>query len=242
MAVTTDILGLLNEHRMENAFLIHTLETCPDTETHVLGASAAVYEPRSKSWLFRLVKEGDFTELYSRLEAPLGTFYVSGKEFFGEISSVIPDARAQEYIQYVIEPDMFCPDPDAINPDIDVVPIDKSWTEFILSLYKSEEFGHKDYIDSCIDLYPGFGALLCGEKIGYVLIHLDGEIGSMTISEKARGHGVGQMLMQFITPRYAAMASTGVGFVLPGNQASQHMMVKACFEPFDRNIIWVYHS
>ena len=241
MEVKTDILRLLNKHRMENAFLIRALETHPDTETHVLGESVAVYEPRSGSWLFRLEKEGDFTELYGRLEAPLGTFYVSGKAFFGEIKTVIPNARAQEYVQYVMDSSMCVFNPGAINPDIEIVPIDKSWTEFILSLYKSEEFGSKEYIDRCIELNPGFGALLDGQKVGYILIHLDGEVGSMTISEKARGLGIGKTLMQYINPPYAAQASIGVGFVLPDNRASHRMMSKSCYVPFDRKILWVYH-
>ena len=241
MQVKTDILGLLNKNRMENAFLIRALETHPDTETHVLGRSVAVYEPRSKSWLFRLDKEGDFTELYSRLEAPLGTFYVSGKAFWNEIRSVIPDAWTQEYVQYVMDSKMCVFNPEAINHTIEVVPIDKSWTDFILSIYKSEEFSNKEYIDKCIELNPGFGALLNGEKVGYILIHLDGEVGSMTISEEARGHGIGRTLMQYINPPYAAQASIGVGFVLPDNIASLRMMSKSCYVPFDRKILWVYH-
>ena len=227
---------------MENAFLIRVLETHPDTETHVLGNSVAVYEPRSESWLFRLENEGDFTELYRRAKAPVGTFYASGKAFFGEMKTVFPDARGQEYVQYVMDSKMFVFNHEAVNPEIEVVPIDKGWTDFILSIYKSKEFSKREYIDRCIELNPGFGALLNGEKVGYILIHLDGEVGSMTILEKARGHGIGKTLMQYINKPYAAQASIGVGFVLPENRASQRMMSKSCYVPFDRKILWVYHG
>ena len=168
MEVKTDILRHLNKNKMENAFLIRVLETHPKTETHVFGASVAVYEPLSGSWLFRLDKEGDFTKLYSRLNAPVGTFYVSGKAFFDEMKTVFPNARGQEYVQYVMFSKMFVFNPEAVNPEIEVVAIDKSWTDFILSIYKSEEFCKREYIESCIDLNPGYGALLDGEKVGEV--------------------------------------------------------------------------
>ncbi len=238
---TKHLLSTLESDRAGNSFLIRTLETEPDTEQHTVGDSSAVLEQRTGCWLFNLRESGDFTELASRLESPLNTFYVNSSQHWDEIKSVVSGAYAQEYVQYVLDSGMFVNDDSVINPDIEVVKIDKSWTDFILTLYKSEEFGHKEYIDSCIDLNPGFGALLNGEKIGYVLIHMDGEIGSMVISEKARGRGVGRTLMQYITPEYAKQASIGCGFVLPENRCSQRMMEKSCFIALNRKIMWVYH-
>ncbi|MGN1341297.1 MAG: GNAT family N-acetyltransferase [Oscillospiraceae bacterium] len=234
-------LSALDKDRAGNSFLIRTLETQPDTEYHAVGDSCAVLERRTGSWLFNLRASGDFTKLAGQLESPLNTFYVNTAKYWDEIQSVIPGAQAQEYVQYVLDSGMFISDKSLMNPDIEVVKIDKSWTDFILTLYKSKEFGYKEYIDSCIDTNPGFGALLNGEKIGYVLIHMNGEIGSMVISEKARGRGVGRTLMQYITPAYAKQASIGCGFVLPENRCSQRMMEKSCFIALNRKIIWVYH-
>lgn len=234
------LLSALDSDRAGNSFLIRTLETEPDTEVHTVGESCAVLEQRTGCWLFDLRKSGDFTELVSLLQSPLKTFYVNSTQYWDEIKACRPGAAAQEYIQYVLESDMFIYNESVINPDIEIVKTDRSWTDFILSLYKSEEFGHKEYIDSCIDTNPGFGALLDGERIGYVLIHMDGEIGSMVISEKARGRGVGRTLMQYITPEYAKQASIGCGFVLPENRCSQRMMERSCFIALDRKIIWVY--
>lgn len=242
-AVTKNsMLQKLNENRMKNAFLIRTLENEPNTETHLHNNSAAVYEQRAKNWLFSLEKEGDFTELFKTLDHPLQTFYVNTSDFADEITSAACAAEIQQYVQYNIEAGMFKSAPEAVNPEIEVVPTDKSWTDFILTLYKSQEFGYKEYIDECIETNPGFGALYKGEKIGYVLIHKDGEIGSMVISEKIRGKGAGSTLMQYITPVYAAQASIGCGFVLPENRASQRMMEKSCFVPLDGKIMWVYCS
>lgn len=237
----SELLCVLNKHRKENAFLIRTLENEPFTEQHEYNGSYAVYENRARNWLFSLEHEGDFAELVKQLSAPLETFYINRSDCWDEISAVLPEAHFQKYVQYNLESRMFIQNPAEINPEIEVVPIDKSWTEFILSLYKSEEFGHRDYIDACIDLNPGFGALLNGERIGYVLLHLDGELGSMVICENVRGMGVGKTLMQHITPLYAAQASIGIGFVLPENRASQRMLEKTCFIPLERRIMWVYH-
>lgn len=232
----------LNEQKMRNAFLIRTLEREPDTEVHWYNGSAAVYENRSGSWLFGIEHAGDFTALLNLLGKPLRTFYVNTGEPWGEIKSVLRDAEMQPYIQYNIEAGLFRGDPSAINPAVGVVPVDKSWTDFILTLYRNREFGYKDYIDACIEANPGFGAVLGGERVGYVLIHLDGEIGPMAIAEKARGKGVGSTLMQHITPVYAAQASVGCGFVLPENRASRRMMEKSCFTPLDEKILWVYRQ
>lgn len=238
---TKQLLSTLNRDRKGNSFLIRTLETEPDTQCHTVGDSCAVLEKRTGCWLFNLRSKGDFDELVKQLESPLATFYVNTAEYWDEIKKAIPDASMQEYVQYVLDSSMFVRNDSVINPEIEIVEIDKSWTDFILTLYKSEEFGYKEYIDSCIDANPGYGALLNGEKIGYVLIHMDGEIGSMVISEKVRGKGVGRTLMQYITPAYAKQASIGCGFVLPDNRCSQRMMEKSCFIPIDHKIIWVYH-
>lgn len=242
MSITANhLLSGLNCDRAGNSFLIRTLETEPDTEFHTAGDSSAVLEKRTGCWLFDLRAEGDFAKLLGQLDSPLGTFYVNNNKYLDEIKAEVSGVSVQEYVQYVLDSGMFVRNESVINPEIEIVEIDKSWTEFILSLYKSEEFGNKEYIDSCIDTNPGFGALYNGEKIGYVLIHMDGEIGSMVISEKVRGKGVGRMLMQYITPAYAKQASIGCGFVLPENRCSQRMMEKSCFIPLNHKIIWVYH-
>lgn len=233
-------LRLLNQRKMRNALLIRTLEREPGTEAYVYNGSAAVYENRSGSWLFGIEHEGDFTRLLAFLGKPLKTFYVNTVEPWEEIRSVLRDAQMRAYMQYNIGADMFKADPSVINPGIEIVPVDKSWTDFILALYKSGEFGNRDYIDACIESNPGFGAILDGERVGYVLIHLNGEIGSMVIAEKVRGKGVGSTLMQRITPVYAAQASMGCGFVLPDNQGSRRMLEKSCFTPLDEKVMWVY--
>lgn len=231
----------LNSDRMRNSFLIHTLETTEEPEFLFSGNSAAVREKNTGYWLFSLDKSGDFTELYNIIKGELGTFYVNGSEYFEEVQGSVKNAAAQYYIQYVLESAEYRPDPAAVNPEVIVVPLDRSWVGFILSLYKSEEFGNEKYISACIDKHPGFGALVNGERVGYVTIHLDGEIGSMVISEKARGKGVGRTLMQYITPKYAEQASIGCGFVLPENSCSQKMMVNSCFTALKDKIMWVYH-
>lgn len=240
LTLNNSILHMLNANKMRNAFLIRTLENEPDTEAHIYNGSASVYEYRSGSWLFSLEHKGDFTNLLSFLNKPLGTFYVNASEPWEEIRSVLRDAEMQPYIQYNISSEMFISDPSVINPKIEVVRADKSWTDTILTLYKSKEFGYKDYIEECIEMNPGFGAILNGERVGYVLIHLNGEIGSMAVSEKVRGKGVGSTLMQHITPVYVSQASTGCGFVLPDNKSSQRMMEKSCFVPLDEKIMWIY--
>ncbi|MGN0687850.1 MAG: GNAT family N-acetyltransferase [Oscillospiraceae bacterium] len=235
------ICELLNKRRCFNSFLISTFESIEIDETVTYGSSVAIHQKESGYWLFSIENRGDFSELFKRLEKPLGTFYVNDSTVFNEILELVPEAQAQEYVQYVLESDSFVPDPTAVNSQIEVVKLDKSWTEFILSLYHSPEFGNKPYIDRCIELNSGYGALWNGQRVGYVTIHLDGEIGSMVISEFARGKGVGRTLMQHITPDYIKRASIGCGFVLPDNRASKRMMENACFSALDRNIIWVYH-
>jgi len=208
--------------RRENSFLIRTLENESNAERYFCGDSAAVLEANTGYWLFSIADRGDFTKLYSEIGRDIGTFYVNSCAYIQEIKDIFPELTAH-------------------NPEVSVVPLDESWVEFILSLYKSPEFGNEPYISECIRKTPGFGALCGGERVGYVTIHLDGEIGSMVISEKARGKGIGRTLMQYITPKYAEQASIGCGFVLPDNRCSQRMMVNSCFTALNENIFWAYH-
>lgn len=237
----SELLERLNKDRIGNSFLINSVESVDIDSYAVYNDSIALHQSESGFWLFSIAEKEDIRHIFSRLEKPLNTFYVNDSSFFPAIQEMIPKAQADEYVQFVLESDKFQPRPDAVNSAIDVVELDKSWTDFILSLYHSEEFGHKEYIDRCIELNSGYGAIWNGERVGYVTVHLDGEIGSMVISEYARGQGVGKTLMQHITPAYAARASIGCGFVLPENVASQRMMVDSCFEALENNVIWVYH-
>lgn len=237
----TRALEKLNRRRKQNSFLIHTLENDSGAECYFSGDSAAVLERNTGYWLFSLNSQGDFTSLLRKIDREIGTIYVNGCRYLDEIRSNIGTAEAQEYVQYVLESAEYKPDPEAVNPEVTVVPLDHSWVDFILTLYKSPEFGYAEYIRACIDAHPGFGALVNGERVGYVMIHMDGEIGSMVISEKARGKGIGRTLMQHITPEYAQEGSIGCGFVLPENHCSQKMMVNSCFTALEDNVMWIYH-
>lgn len=234
-------MEILNSNRMKNSFLIHTLENDENAPCYFSGNSVAMMEKNTGYWLFSLDKQGDFADLLGQIGEIPATFYVNDCDYENEVRSSVKDAQIQEYVQYVLESSDFHASSASINEDVTVVPLDKSWVDFILSLYKSKEFGNKKYISDCIDHHAGFGALVNGEKVGYVTIHMTGEIGSMVISEKARGKGVGRTLMQHITPKYAEEASIGCGFVLPDNTCSQKMMVNSCFTALDDNIMWVYH-
>ncbi|MGN0682239.1 MAG: GNAT family N-acetyltransferase [Oscillospiraceae bacterium] len=238
----SELLELLNKQRRKNSFLINTLESVEVDEAVTYGGSAAVHQKETGYWLFGIDAPGEFKKLCKLLKKPLETFYVNDCTLFSEVLDIFPQAKTQAYLQYVLESDGFTPDPSAVNSEIEVVRLDKSWTEFILTLYHNPEFANKRYIDRCIELNSGFGALWNGRKVGYVTVHLDGEIGSMVISEYARGRGVGRTLMQHITPEYTHRASIGCGFVLPDNTASKRMMENSCFSTLDRNIIWVYHQ
>lgn len=204
------------------------------------GESVAIREQNTGYWLFSLARQGDFSALCGDIGQPLGTFYVNGCEYRDEVFENVKTAKSMEYIQYNLEACDFRAAPSRINNEVTVVPLDLGWVDFILSLYKNDEFGNEKYISACIENHAGFGALLNGERVGYVTIHMTGEIGSMVISERCRGKGVGRTLMQYITPEYAKEGSIGCGFVLPQNDSSKKMMLNSCFIPLPENIMWVY--
>ena len=235
------MLNMLNLQRRNNSFLIRSIEVYGAKEYEVYNNSAAVYQEESGFWLFSIDKPGDFSKLCGQITRPLRTFYINDPKCFGEVTSVIPGAAAREYIQYVLDSNEYRKSPAPLNQEINIVPLDADWTDFILGLYNNEEFSNRKYINMCIEKNPGFGALINGTKTGFVMIHIDGEIGPMAITENARGKGVGSTLMSYIVPKYIAAASIGCGFVLPENVCSQRMMKKACFKPLEKNIIWVYH-
>lgn len=240
MTKQTEVSETLYRNSDKNAFLIRTLETEPDAECHLYNGSAAVYEQRAHNWLFDLEHTGDFAELVKQLEKPVGTIFITDADYIGEVMEYFPKAQSQEYKQFVLESENFVPNMGAVNPDINIVEIDKSWVDYILSLYNSSEFSFREYIEACIELNPSFGALHNGEKAGYVLVHLDGEAGSMVIDPNKRGMGIGKTLMQYMVPAYAAQASMCVGYVLPENTASIRMMEGSCFHSSDKNIAWIY--
>lgn len=140
--------------RRENSFLIRTLENESNAERYFCGDSAAVLEANTGYWLFSIADRGDFTKLYSEIGRDIGTFYVNSCAYIQEIKDIFPELTAHEYVQYVLDSADYRPNPAAVNPEVSVVPLDESWVEFILSLYKSPEFGNEPYISECIRKTP----------------------------------------------------------------------------------------
>lgn len=134
---TTQALERLNMRRRENSFLIRTLENESNAERYFCGDSAAVLEANTGYWLFSIADRGDFTKLYSEIGRDIGTFYVNSCAYIQEIKDIFPELTAHEYVQYVLDSADYRPNPAAVNPEVSVVPLDESWVEFILSLYKA---------------------------------------------------------------------------------------------------------
>lgn len=151
---TTQALERLNMRRRENSFLIRTLENESNAERYFCGDSAAVLEENTGYWLFSIADRGDFTKLYSEIGRDIGTFYVNSCAYIQEIKDIFPELTAHEYVQYVLDSADYRPNPAAVNPEVSVVPLDESWVEFILSLYKSPEFGNEPYISECVRKTP----------------------------------------------------------------------------------------
>lgn len=236
-----ELLLKLNKSRGKNAFLIRTLLLHGDTEAHEYNGSAAVYESVSGVWLFSLEHEGDFEMLLKELKQEVGyTFYVNSVRYFDEVKSCFGNLSMKEYRQYVIEKPCFS---DKIIPapeGVELVSIDRSWIDFILSIYHSKEFANAEYIGRCIDMNPAFGALYNGEKVGFILEHINGELGTIAVSENARGKNIGKLLMQRITPEYISQAEIGVGFVLKENVGSNGMLKNSNYSPAQDTIMWLY--
>lgn len=240
---TLEITNCLNINRIENAFLLRTLQRENAQEIKTVGGSVAIYERQSGVYLFSLRNSGDFSQLLQRLEHDFSIFYVSNSDYVDEIRTEVKtraEIEAVNYIQYVLESAQYHALSTEICEGIKIVPLDHSWTDFILSQYKNEEFRNADYINYCIDSSPSFGALCGNEKIGFAMIHKDGELGPVVISKNARGGGIGRILVNHITSEYTKMADIGCGFVLPNNEASKKIVLANCFVAAEKQISWIY--
>ncbi|MGN0650196.1 MAG: GNAT family N-acetyltransferase [Oscillospiraceae bacterium] len=240
MITKEDLLLTLNKHRISNAFLISTAEKQQEPEAYLRGDSAVVYEPHDSSYLFSLARGEDFAELVKQLKHPFRTFYINDKAYADAVRSVFPGAKLHDYLQYYIESSDFEFDEKDINPDLEIVRIDTSWTDYILSTYKSKEFSRREYIDECIETLPCFGAVYNGEKVGYILVHTNGELGPILISPEVRGMGFAKTLNQYMFNEYTKLASIGCLFVHLDNKNSQRLCSTSIIKPYEKTIIWAY--
>lgn len=235
----------LERARAQNALLLRALAMCPETEAHVVGESIAVREARSGFWMFSLAPgEGDFARLIERFSHPLGyTFLLNDAACMDEVQSVLPGAWGAEYVQYVIEKPTFA---DKVYPivgeGLELCRIGEDWLDYILSVYTSREFAHEDYLRLCLKINPAWGATLNGEKVGFIISHLDGELGTIAVSPHARGHGLGRLLMQAITPDYIKQSPLGAGMVLPDNEFCVRMLRGTNYIAAPKHVMWVYRD
>ena len=235
------ILQKLEEDRMQNALLIRALNVTPDTECHIYGESVAVLDGVGRIWLFSLKNNGDFEKLLGMLEAPLSyTFMITDEAFFEDVSSVINVKESVDYLQYTIDAPCFSDTVHECPEGVEIIKIDESWTEYILSLYKSAEFGNETYVRKCLRVNPAYGALLNGERAGFIMEHANGELGTIYVVKEARRYGIGRLLMQAITPDYIKQGGIGVGLVLPSNAKCTGMLDDTNYKLASKKIMWIY--
>lgn len=235
------ILQKLEEDRMQNALLIRALNITPDTESHIYGESVAVLDGVGKIWLFSLKDDGDFEKLLGMLKTPLSyTFMITDEAYLKDVSSAISVSESVDYLQYTIDVPVFSDTVHEWPEGVEIVKIDESWTDYILSLYKSPEFGNEAYIRKCLRVNPAYGALLNGERAGFIMEHANGELGTIYVVKEARRYGIGRLLMQAITPDYVNQGGIGVGLVLPSNAKCTGMLDDTNYKLAPKKIMWIY--
>lgn len=234
------VVSILKRDRIKNALLIRTIETDSGCEVHMYHDSCAVYQSVTGYYLLSLTDRKCFLPLAEMLCHSLKILMLNDISYIGEIESEFPDAKRTEYIQYSIESEKYKRHGETEDIPVEITSIDKSWIDFILGLYKNPEFAYREYIERCVDENPCFGAVYNGKRVGFVLVHMDGEIGPMVIADQFRGRGIGGALMRKITPIYSAQASVGAGFVVPDNKVSCKMMERAGFVKSPKNCCWIY--
>ena len=235
------IREILERDRLQNALLIRALNVTPDARTYLQGESVAVQEAEGGIWLFSLKDEGDFAALVKKIGPDLSyTFFLADADHFDEVHRVLPHSVGVQYVQYAIDAPTFSTVPLIPGEGLEFVPMDHSWMDYILSIYQSQEFANADYVGKCLDCNPAYGALYHGEKVGFIMCHLDGEVGTIVVSEKARGKGLGRLLMQAITPDYIAKGGIGSGMVLPENEFCNRMLRGSNYVATPKHIMWAY--
>ena len=235
------ILQKLEAKPLRNAMLLRALRLNPDSETVSVGDSVALKEKNSGMWFFSLAKEGDFSKLFERLPSPISyTFMITDEVYYDEVCRVIPTAEGVRYCQFVIDSPRFISEDRALPEGLELVKIDRSWMDFILEYYSSREFGNAEYVGRCLDENPAYGALLNGEKVGFHLTHLNGEMGPIMVHPKARGMGLAKLMSHIILPEYLDGCGIGAAMVLPTNDNCQRMVSGTNLKLAPECVIWIY--
>lgn len=234
----TQALEALNHDRARNSFLISTIEKLENPEIHTAGDSCAVYEPHDSTYLFSLAEGGALAHLKPLLRHEYRSFYVNDLRFAPQVRELYSGAQIQPYLQYYIESSEFVFDENELNSGVQIVKLDRSWTDYILSVYSQSEFSRRDYINECIDTLPCFGALCGGERVGFILVHTNGELGPIAVDERMRGRGIARTLNQYMFREYTRLASIGCLFVLVDNEKSHRLCSASGIKPMGE-IMWV---
>lgn len=235
------ILEKLERDKLQNAMLIRTLRAYPDAKVLTAGDSVAVMEPITGMWMFDLRNAGDFAMLYELMKHEISyTFLVTDEAYYDEVIGVIPTAAGVRYYQFVIDTPRFIAEDREFPEGLELVKIDRSWMDFILEYYSSMEFGNEEYVGKCLDANPAYGALLNGEKVGFHLSHLNGELGPIMVHPKARGMGLAKLMSHIIMPEYLEKSGIGAAMVLPTNTDCRRMVSGTNLKIAPKQVVWVY--
>jgi hypothetical protein len=239
--VKKEVAEVLKWRPVYNGSLLNVVERNCHEDCRIVGNSVRIFDKLSGVYMFSVGAWEEVEVLMDEVDSRLDTFLVNDAAYIPQIVKRYPKADYQEYLSLILLKDEYVPYTE-INPEVEIVPLDMSWLDFILENYHDKEFGNEAYISHRIQHGPGLGLLYKGQRISFLLQHKNGESGPQVVLPVVRGMGLGTYLLRHFNNILLEKNSTLVSIVEPGNIASMHMVRKSGYIHMEKNIVWVYRK
>lgn len=240
-ATTKEVTEILMKKPVYNASLINVIERDCHDECGIVGDSVRIRDKVSGVHMFSVGSWEEVEVLISEVEDHLDTFLINDAAYTDQVRQRYSKAKIKEYQSLVLFAKDYKPLTELKN-DIEVIPLDLSWLDFVMELYADEEFGHEAYIIHRILEGKGLGLLYKGQKAAFCLMHKNGESGGLVVHPLARGMGIGTYLMHHLNEMVLKYNKTLVCLVAADNKASTQMVLNSGYQLTDRHVIWVYRK
>lgn len=205
----------------------------------IQGSSARIRDLRSGYFFFVINNEADIAPLTNDIVEELRFAIAVNEEFETEWKRLFPKAVCRRMCMAVAKREWLADIEDVPLPEgYTIVRMDETWDELVIDLFSDGEFTPAA-LSHQLRTNQSLGLLFGEKRVGFISMHLNGEIGPVWISAEHRGGGLGTLFLGKYIRELTSDKETVYALFDPSNMSSSRMGEKAGFKMPDKCVLHI---
>jgi len=221
---------------VRDAAVLYTLYNGEYDSYMQIGSSVRVRDIRSGYFRFVIGDGDDIKKLTEDVSGYIIAVDARHEDIWREC---LPEAVIKRYRLIAATRDMLRRPVDKTLPEkAEFVWMDESWDDFVIEKNTDEEFT-ADVLRQQIRVHGGVGLLMDGERAGFMMQHLDGEMGPIWVKKEFRNMGFAAWLTWEYLDECLKKNPIIYGLIDPENPAPQKVTRELGFKSLEDDVLHI---